>query len=698
MQRLPISRRQLLIVSVATAGALTLAIPAYMLSRSREVPNAPPMGLDAWVRIEADGTVTVRSNVPEMGQGSASTLLQALANELDVDWQQIRIEPAPVTDSFAGPEGHYAGGSNSIRSQLTRYRELGARARAMLIAAAAKRWDVPEESCVTGSGQVQHTVTGRALPYGELATTAATLPVPKKVSLKPAGSWRYLGKPVARLDTSAKVTGSARYGIDVDLPGLKVATILHCPVWGGRLRSVDTTPAKQVAGVEQIIKLDDSVAVIANGYWQALQGLRSLQPEWEIPGELRLSNQDLSERLDDFVEQARKSAAASKTTTPAAATPATTGTAVNVSYSAQFLAQCPMEPMNATARKTGDRMEVWAPSQALSQGRELIAEALGIDTSLVEVFPMQMGGAFGRRLHNDYAIEAAQIAQRSGLPVKVIWSREEDFARTTLRTMARSRFEAALDSDGLPRSLTVDCAALDNMRRTPGLDDTPYRIPDLKVNYAGAKSVARVGYWRSVAYSQNTFFFESFIDECAAAANYDPLAYRLRLLDGDARNANVLRELQQLCEYDTTTERARHIGIAFSQAFGSHTAVAVELRADSSEQPAIARMYCVLDCGFAANPDAVKAQVEGGLLFGLSAALHEEITLADGRIQQRNFDSYPLLRMPQVPEIVVRLISDPAQEPGGAGEPAVPPVAPAVANALARLTGQRRRTLPLGRA
>jgi isoquinoline 1-oxidoreductase beta subunit len=698
MQRLPTTRRQFLFVSVATAGALTLAVPAYMLHRRRGAPIAPPMGLDAWVRIDADGTVTARSNVPEMGQGSASALLQALADELDVDWQQIRIEPAPVTDSFAGPEGHYAGGSNSIRSQLTKYRELGAGARVMLIAAAAKRWDVPAGSCITAAGQVQHPASGRALSYGELATDAAAMRVPKKVSLKPAGSWRYLGQPVNRLNTSAKVTGTARYGIDVDLPGLKVATILHCPVWGGRLRSVESAPAMQVAGVEQIIKLDDSVAVIANGYWQALQGLRALQPEWEIPDELRLSNKDLSHRVDEFLEQARKSDATGSNASPVAATQSPPATALNISYSAQFLAQCPMEPMNATARQNGDRMEVWAPSQAPSQGRELIAEALGIDISLVEVFPIPMGGAFGRRLHNDYAIEAAQIAQRSGLPVKVIWSREEDFARTTLRTMARARFEATLDSAGLPRSLTVDCAALDSMRRTPGLDDTPYRIPDLKVNYAGAKTVARVGYWRSVAYSQNTFFFESFIDECAAAGNQDPFAYRLRLLEDDARNVTVLRDLQKLCDYDTSSERARHIGIAFSQAFGSRTAVAVELRADASEHPAIARLYCVLDCGFAANPDAVKAQVEGGLLFGLSAALQEEITLAEGQIQQRNFDSYQLLRMPQVPEIIVKLISDAAREPGGVGETAVPPVAPAVANALARLTGQRRRTLPLGRA
>jgi isoquinoline 1-oxidoreductase beta subunit len=673
---------------IVGACAVGIAGGLWTLHRARPRPpsygQAPPLGDAGWVQIAPDGNVTVRVNVAEMGQGAVTGLLQALADELDVEWDRLQFELAPVVDDFAGPNGHYTGGSRSLRTHLQPYRELGASARAMLIAAAAAQWQASVDECLAESGRVIHRPSGRTLPYGELAASAASLPVPANVALKTPAQWRYIGKSVQRPGIATLVDGTARFGIDMDLPDLHIATVRHCPVHGGTLASVDTAPALAIDGVTQVVRLADSVAVIARGYWQAHKGAAALEPHWDIDPALQQSDADLDELLQTMLQAA---AGEVPTTTTA---PSRT---VQATYQVPPLAQAPLEPMNATARVRDGKVEVWAPTQAGTQARDLIANALAVPPQSVTVYPTLIGGGFGRRLHNDYAIEAALIASKTGVPVKVISSREEDFLHTTLRPAFRARMQATLDDTGLPRSLTALVAGLTPSQQMAGLDSVPYQIATQQQAYRGASSALRAGYWRSVAHSQNIFFLESFIDECAHAAGRDPLEYRLAMLPEASAMANVLRELARQCNYPGRLQEGRTPGLACSEGFGSHVAVAITLQ--TTNPLAIADIWCVIDCGFAINPKGVELQVEGGLLFALSAALGERISFRNGQVEQKNYDSYQVLRMAGVPRVHVQIISAKARPHGGVGEAAVPPVAPALANAMVRAGLPRSRVLPL---
>jgi isoquinoline 1-oxidoreductase subunit beta len=684
--------RRLVIAGAVTAlgGGLVVASLPRARRELRAWRMAKPLGETAWLRMDPAGAVHVFCNVTEMGQGAVSGLLQGVAEELDIEWEAMRFEPAPVAAAYSAPWGYSTGGSRSVRGLLESYRQIGAAAREMLLATAADRWSVSVEECSTQPGEVLHANSGRRIAYGDLAADAARRRAPRSVGLRPASEWRHLGKSLQRVDTRQKVDGSALYGLDVALPGLRTATLMHAPVLGARLADVDTSPALAIQGVSHVVKLANAVAVVATGYWPARQGLLALAPRWE--GGEAIDSEELERRLDALLEEPGDPATGS---TKLAAELATSAD-VEARYGVPLLYQAPLEPMNATARMTADGgIEVWAPSQALSDAQFEIADALGLDRSKVIVHATLVGGGFGRRLANDYAIQAALIARETGLPIKLIWPRDEDIRHAPYRTMARARFRGRLDSDGLLDAIAMDVATLHSYRRVGGLDDMPYAVARVALNYRGMDTSVPIGSWRSVDMSQNTFFLECFLDECAVAARRDPLDYRAALLRHNPRALAVLAALRELARWDVPPAAGEARGMAFAEGFGSLVAQVVDVRSDGSAGFRVTGVHCVLDCGFAINPSSVEAQIQGGITYALSAALAERITIRAGSVVQGSFADYPLLRMPEAPAINVRILSDTARQPGGVGEPPVPLLAPALANAVARLNGVRPRTLPL---
>ncbi|MEO6186611.1 MAG: molybdopterin cofactor-binding domain-containing protein [Steroidobacteraceae bacterium] len=693
-----LTRRLFIAGAVASAGGGLLVASLPRLRQAvRAWRAAKPLGEVAWIQIQPDGMIRVFTNVTDMGQGAITGLLQGVAEELDVEWSAIRYEMAPVRAAYSAPWGYSTGGSRSVRRLLLPCRQIAASARVMLVAAAAARWNVQEEACVTGNGRVVHMASGRHVAYAAIAAEAARLRVPTDTPLRPASEWRVMGKSMAAQDLPEKVNGQARFGIDVQLPGLLVATIGHAPRFGARLAGVDAAPALSVPGVLRVIQLPDAVAVVARAYWPAQKGLRLLRADWQ--GGDPLDTDVLGDSLKQLLHPAGQAAQANEKERGALADAEqllSGAGVVDAVYEVPLLAQAPLEPMNATARPgPAGGVEMWVPTQAQSDVQQDVAAALAIDKDSVVIHSTRVGGGFGRRLATDYAVQAAKIMREMQAPVKLVWSREEDFRHSTYRTMARARLRARLAPDGIPSLLRVEVATLDTYRRVGGLDDAPYTLPDLRLSYAGIDTAIPIGSWRSVDMSQNTFFLECFLDECAEAANRDPFDYRAALLPDKPRERAVLESLRALSGWDSPAIPGIARGMAFAQGFGSTVGQVVELRSEGGEAFSVSRVFCVLDCGFAVNPRAVEAQVEGGVLYGLSAALSQRIDVRNGAVVQSGFADYPVLRMMEAPRISIKLLSDAQRDPGGVGEIPVPVVAPALANALYRLRGWRERSLPL---
>lgn len=694
-----ISRRWVIVGAAGAAGAALFGVSVPHLRRElRAWRAAKPLGTTPWIRIDPAGTVTTYVNVVEMGQGAASGLMQGLADELDVPWERVLIETAPVAAAYSAPWGYSTGGSRSIRALFDTYRRIGAGARRMLLDAGARRWGVSVDECGTRPGFVVHQASGREWAYGVIASEAAAMSSPRNVELRARGDWRFIGKQMARLQGERMIDGTATYGIDVKLPGLRVAAIRHCPVLGGSLASVDEAPARAMQGVRAVVMLDNAVAVVADGYWQAQQAVKALEPAWNPgPGAAissELLRRNLSEQLASERQLASISDSKQRTHIEQVESELRGEGVITATYEVPLLTQAALEPMNATARVADDVVEIWAPTQAASDAQVEVAEALGVSKDSVRIHPTLIGGGFGRRLNNDYAVQAALIARAAKAPVKLIWSREEDMQHSFYRVAAMARLRARLGPDGLPHAMRIEATSLDTYRRLGGLDDLPYRFPHFGLTYAGIDTVVPIGSWRSVDMSQNTFFVEAFLDECAAAAKRDPIDYRLAILAHHPRAIAVLRALHALTHWDTAPGPGRARGVALAEGFGSVVAQAVEVEA-TPEGVALRRISCVLDCGLAINPASIDAQVRGGIVYALSAALLNEITLSAGRVEQSNFETYRMLRGSQLPPIDVRILGSSDAEPGGVGEPPVPALAPAVVNAVSRLTGQRIRSLPL---
>lgn len=661
---------------------------------------------NAWLRITPDGRVTVVCGSAEMGQGVLTAIPMLVAEELDADWNSVRVEQAPVDKSYANPMfGMQAtGGSTTVRAHWEPLRQAGAAAREMLVAAAAAQWKLPAGECRTEAGQVIH-ASGRKLAYGALVDAAARQPVPEKPALKDPKDFRLLGRPTRRLDTPGKLNGSARYGIDAQVPGLLVAVMARAPQPGAKPVKVDDAKAKAVKGVRQVLTIPSGVAVLADGYWAAKKGRDALAIEWDLGAAAGLSDARVSSQLAEAAERADAVARETGNLRDAAASGARR---VEATYEAPYLAHACMEPLNCTAWVKGDSVEVWAGTQSQGPNQGILSQVASVTPAQVKVNTLLLGGGFGRRFAPDFTIDATLLSKLSGKPVKLIYSREDDMAAGFYRPASVARFEALLDDAGKPVGLRAGVGspsimAASGFMKIPdngvdafameGIADHPYDIANQRLAYGRAEPGPQVWFWRSVGHSQNIFFIESFIDELAAQAQADPFEFRRALLAQQPRYKGVLELAAQKAGWGRPLPAGVFRGIAVAQSFGSYVAEVAEVSVQPDGTPRVHRVVAAVDCGMTVNPLTIGRQVEGAIVYGLSAALHGRISFQDGRVQQSNFHDYPVLRMNEMPKVEVHVVQS-SEKPGGIGEPGTPPIAPAVANAIFAATGKRLRRLP----
>ena len=710
-----VSRREFLIAGAAAGGGLLLGWhldgrPRVAAAAAEATPSV--FAPNAFIRIGTDGRVTLIMSQVEMGQGTYTSMPMLLAEELEVGLDQVRLEHAPPDARlYANPlfGDQETGASSSVRAFYQPLRRAGAAARTMLVAAAAATWNVDPASCRAQKGVVTHSPTGRALTYGALADKAATLPVPAQVTLKEPKDFTLIGTPAKRLDTPAKVNGTAQYGIDVRLPGMKIATVAASPVLGGKVASFDDSKAKAIKGVRQIVRLDDVVAVVADNMWAATQGLKALDIRWDDGPNATLSTADVVQGLAAAVQTpgvvARKEG-------DAVAAIASAPAKMEAVYQVPFLAHAAMEPMNCTVHVRPDRCEVWTGSQVLTRAQATAARVTGLPLDKVVVHNHYLGGGFGRRLEHDYVTQAVRIAQHVDGPVKVIWTREEDIRHDVYRPYYYDRLAAGVDARGQPIAWTHRIvgpailarylpAAFRDGIDPDGLDGAVhliYDIPAIQVEFVRHEEpVLNTGFWRGVGVTHNTFVIESFIDELAAAAKQDPVAYRRALLGKSPRARAVLDVAAQAAGWGQPLPAGRGRGVSLLYSgWGSYLAEVAEVEVSKSGEVRVHRVVCAVDCGTVVNPDTVKAQIEGGIVFGISGALWGEATLENGRVQQSNFHDVRVLRINETPAIEVHLVRN-AEPPGGIGEPGTAVTAPALANAVFAATGKRVRKLPLER-
>lgn len=733
-----LDRRAVLKLGAGTAAGLVLGFHLPLGTRAQEVGETGTQGngfgpfLNAWLRISTDETVTLVIDRSEMGQGVYTSLPMLLAEELGCEWHRIRVVAAPADPVYRnlflvhelltrGQElGETAdwlvrrlgrvvgqqvtGGSSSVRGAFRPLRRAGAAAREMLVTTAAKRLGVPPEECTVEKGEVRHPPSGRQLTFGALAAEAALLEPPRRPQLKANAEWRIIGKSVPRLDLPAKVDGSAIFGIDVRLPDMLFAAVAMPPVFGGKLKHFDREAALKRRGVTAVVPLPDGIAVVADNTWRAQAALAELPPEWEDGPNAALSTEVIETSLRaGLTESGRTAEAVGDVAGALAAAPRR----VTADYELPYLAHATMEPMNATARINGDGVDIWIPTQVQEAVQKAAAEAAGVSASKVRVHTTYLGGGFGRRLEADLAAQAVHVAKAVGRPVQVVWSREEDTSHDFYRPATAARLEGALDAEGrviawqqvnacpsimarvFPAAtwLEVDHTAVEGATRMA------YAIPNRRIAHVQRDFPVPVGFWRSVGHSQNAFFKECFIDELAAAAGQDPLAFRRTLLGEAPRDLAVLELAAAKAGWGEPLPAGRGRGLALHSCFGSTVAEVAEVTV-SSDGVKVDRVVAAIDCGIVINPDILRAQVEGAIAFALSAALYGRISIEGGRVVERHFDDYPVVRLKEMPDVEVHVVAS-EEPPGGAGEPAVPPLAPAVANAIFAAAGKRLRRLPI---
>ncbi|HYL54899.1 MAG TPA: xanthine dehydrogenase family protein molybdopterin-binding subunit [Gemmatimonadales bacterium] len=718
---LSLSRRCFLQVSAAAGGALLIGfgLPARFVG-----PFAP----NAFIRIDPDGVVTLVMHKVEMGQGTYTAMSMLLAEELEVDLSQVRLEHAPADDArYAEPTFgvQETGGSTSVRGNFEPLRRAGATARELLVAAAAATWKVDPKACRAEHGAVIHDATSRRLDYGSLVDRAARMRWPGEVQLKQPKDFRLIGTPVKRLDTPDKVDGTTQYGIDVRIPGMKYASVAACPVFGGKLAGVDDTKAKAIPGVRQVVRLDDAVAVVADDTWTAKRGLAALDIRWDEGPNATLSTADIVRQLADASQKAGVVARDDGNVDQAMAGAAQRIEAV---YQVPFLAHATMEPINCTVHVRPDACDLWLGTQVPTFTRTAAARLTGVPKARVQVHNQFLGGGFGRRLEVDFVIQAVNIAKQVDGPVQVLWSREEDIQHDMYRPYYYDRFAAGLDSAGRPVAWThrvvgssIEARVISelfpktlrvlragglhrlgamikhlDLDAVEGAAEPPYSIPNIRVDFVRQEPPTglRTAFWRGVGPTHNIFVVESFVDELAAAARQDPFAYRRALLDRSPRARGVLELVAGQAGWGQPLPPGSGRGIALLHAFGSYIAQVAEVAVSRQGEVRVARVVCAVDCGTIVNPDIVKAQMESGIIFGMTAALWGEITVKNGRVEQHNFNDYRALRLREAPVIEVHLVQS-AEAPGGVGEPGTSAVMPAITNAIYAATGKRIRILPV---
>ncbi len=690
---------------VALAG--THSAKASLPSAVKDAATPDGYIASAFITIGADDSVILTMAKVEMGQGAYTVLPMLIAEELEVDLDKVTLRHAPPDAKVYGlPFGdQFTGGSLTVRTLWEPMRQTGAATRLVLIKAAADAWQVPVAECHAEHGAVVHGPSGRSARYGTLVAAAAKLPLPTKIPLKPKSDFKLIGKSLKRLDAKAKVNGSARFGIDVVIPGMLHASVMASPVFGGKLRSVDDSAARKLRGVKQIVKLVNAVAVVATNTWYARQGLAALKVEWD---------EGVNAKLDTAGVRALMTAALdrpgviARNDGDAGAAVAKSSGRIERMYINPMLAHAPMEPMNATVHVRGDIAEIWTGTQAPARARDEAAKVLGLPPEKVKLNNFLLGGGFGRRLESDYVEQAAAIARHVKAPVKVTWTREEDIRHDVFRGLYAHRVTATLNANGFPESLVHKFAGPSNLRRwapswmtKEGVDvdavdgsiNYPYAIPNMRTEYTIEDGPVPTGFWRGVGPTRNVPTLESFIDELAYRAGKDPLAYRLAMLDKHPRAREVLVRAARRANWGEKLPAGQGRGIGLLYAWDTYVAQVVDLEVDDQHQITVKRVVCVTDCGLAINPDTVIAQLQGGINFALTAGLYSNITIKDGRTEQSNFHDYRMLRINEAPTIDVELVDSDAA-PGGIGEPSVASLLAAFLNAVHAATGKRLYELP----
>jgi isoquinoline 1-oxidoreductase beta subunit len=710
------SSRRRFIVTTAGAGAglvIAFVLPASgrrALLAAGQPPGPPKLpSPNAFLQIGADETVTIRLAHAEMGQGVWTTLAMLVAEELDCDWSKIRVEHAPAAPAYAHTAfgAQMTGGSTSTSSEFDRYRQVGAMARDMLVRAAATTWSVPPGECRVENGVITH--QGKRTTFGAVSKAAQALTPPTSVTLKPAAQWKRIGKPTKRLDSPEKVTGTAQFGMDVRFPGLMTAVIARPPVFGATVKSFDAAAAKASPGVKAVVQVPSGVAVIGEHFWAAKRGRDALTVDWELGPGVSLDSSALSQEYRRLCATPGAKAAAAG---DLAAAPPSTRPAVDAEYQLPFLAHAPMEPLNCTVKASASGCEIWTGTQFQTGDQAAAAGILGLKPEQVTLHTTFLGGGFGRRatFQSDFVAEAVHVAKASGLPVKVVWTREDDIKGGYYRPQWLHKVRIHAGANGLPQRWEHALAGQSFIVGSPfesvmvkdgvdataveGVSDSPYVLgtPTHRVGLHIVKVAAPTLWWRSVGHSHSAFVMESVIDELASAAGRDPLEYRRALLHEHPRHLGVLNLVAEKAGWGKPLAAGRAMGLAVHESFGSWVAQAAEVSVDGS-RIRVHRVVCAIDCGVVVNPEGVRAQLESGVAFGLSAALYGRITIKDGRVQQSNFHDYQVLRLPEMPVVDVHIVPS-TERSGGVGEPGTPPVAPAVANAIFRLTKKRLRTLP----
>jgi isoquinoline 1-oxidoreductase beta subunit len=704
-----LTRRALLKGGVVLGAGLVVGFALPRRVRRAGAQGASVFAPNQWLRIDADGLVTIVNSVPEMGQGTSTAMVMIVADELDADLARVRVEQAPADPArYANPVtgAQSYGGSRGIRDHLEMWRKAGAAAREMLKQAAAQEWGEPVESVETELGAVVHTPTGRRLSYGRLVEKARQLPVPQNPTLKTPEQFRYIGKDVERLDIPAKVSGQAVFGLDVQVPDMLVATIQKCPVFGGTVRSFDASLASAVRGVRHVVQVSSGVAVVADTFWAARKGRQALRVTWNEGPLAQLTSAQISR---EYASLARQPGRVARSEGDVAKALAAAGRTLEAVYQVPYLHHATMEPMNCTAHVTADACTVWAPTQNPGGSQAIAAKLTGLPVEQVSVHTTLLGGGFGRRGEVDFVIDAVETSKAVGAPVKVVWTREDDMQHGFYRPATYNVLRAALDERGLPSAWfhrivgpgivaqkgsgppgTIDRTAVEGAR------NIPYDIPNLQVEWVEKDPGVPVGFWRSVGASQNAYVVEGFVDELAGAAGRDPVEYRLALLGQSPRLAGVLELAARQAAWGTPLPPGRARGVAVAASYESYAAEVAEVSLAPDGAVRVHRVVCAIDCGFAVDPDQVRAQMEGSVVYGLTAALHGRITIERGRVVQSNFGDYPMLRIGEMPRVEVHILES-GEKPGGIGQPGVPPLAPAVCNALFALTGKRIRELPIAR-
>ena len=718
MAIMKLTRRNFLKVTAASGGGMlvSIAFPTSIAAAAApdtitKADDSEGFTANAWLHIGSNNIITIQVASAEMGQGIMTGISMLIAEELDADWKNIRAEFAPAGKDYYNPlmRRQATGGSTAIRGFWGVVREAGALAREMLVVAAAQEWNVLANNCRTEKGTIYHDASKRSLSYGEIAHTTARMaadrPVPTSVFLKEPEEFVILGKPMPRLDTPIKVDGSAVFGIDVQLPGLLTATVARCPVIGGQVKSYDASKAQDIKGVRKVVQISAGIAVIADHYWAASKGREALVIEWDEGPNAQLDSQAIFNRFTDALEQHKDKpvrqdgdikaglAAAAKT--------------LQARYSVPYQAHACMEPMNATADVRADGCDIYVGTQAQTDTQQTAMKLTGLTEEKVKVHTVYLGGGFGRRGEQDFIIDAVECSKAAGKPVKVLWTREDDIMHDQYRPATYNELRGGIDSNGkisawehriagpsiLARRFPDAVKNGQDRTSTEGASNIPYSFDHTLVSYAMVNPAVPVGFWRSVGSSQNAYITECFFDELAALAGRDPLVSRLQLLTDHPRHAGVLQLAADKSGWSKPAPAGRARGIAVAEAFGTYAAQIAEVSIEG-DRVRVHRVTCTVDCGMIVNPDTIRAQMESAIVYGLTACLKGEITIKDGKVEQDNFDSYPLLRIDECPEIEVHIV-DSSEPPGGIGEPGTPPIAPAVANAVFALTGKPVRSLPI---